>query len=258
MSEKKHTRGPWKVVSTEHPHYKGGKHIERRIFTVWEDGQLKDCYPVVNISVGIGKTGWDKPRYMVHIEEADAYLIAAAPDLLEALEFIHINVAACSAGKELSGVLKEWDTMARVAIAKAKGGNMSYHNRIMNIPCNEQGDFVATALYKFGHRDARHAAAEIANEADAEIEQLRANIEALEAKVDALAPHDTCGCSYDKPGDICMHHSPEIMRLRADKAELFSLLQEAENIIGEYAPGFTVWLDKAKSALTKHGESHVE
>ena len=44
---------------------------------------------------------------------------------------------------------------------------MTYHNRIMNIK------MIGGEGYKEGHRDARHAAAEIALEADAEIEELR-------------------------------------------------------------------------------------
>lgn len=43
-----------------------------------------------------------------------------------------------------------------------------YHGRIMDIEAYEFG-----LLYKNGHRDARHAAAEIALEADAEIARLR-------------------------------------------------------------------------------------
>jgi hypothetical protein len=42
-----------------------------------------------------------------------------------------------------------------------------------------------------------------------------AQIDALAAKVDALAPHGTCGCSYDTPDDLCMHHSPKLARAEA-------------------------------------------
>lgn len=35
-------------------------------------------------------------------------------------------------------------------------------------------------------------------------------IEALLAKVAALSSHETCACSYDRPGDICLHHSPAL------------------------------------------------
>jgi hypothetical protein len=48
-------------------------------------------------------------------------------------------------------------------------GMSDYHGRIMNIPTTEWG-----ASYKHGHRDARHAAAEIALEAAAEVRSLRA------------------------------------------------------------------------------------
>lgn len=45
-------------------------------------------------------------------------------------------------------------------------------------------------------------------------------IKALSAKVASLSAHETCACSIDTPEDVCMHHSPEVMRLRARVAEL--------------------------------------
>ena len=51
---------------------------------------------------------------------------------------------------------------------------MSYHSKIMNIPVTLTTFPGELAIaHKFGHRDARHAAAEIALQADAEIERLR-------------------------------------------------------------------------------------
>lgn len=58
----------------------------------------------------------------------------------------------------------------------------NYHGRIINIPCDpdtkapehRQVDCETIhRAYKFGHRGARHAACEIAAEADAEIARLR-------------------------------------------------------------------------------------
>lgn len=54
----------------------------------------------------------------------------------------------------------------------------SLHDQIMNLPCddskaNEEYNDRRSA-YNFGHRDARHAAAELALEKDKEIENLRA------------------------------------------------------------------------------------
>jgi hypothetical protein len=58
----------------------------------------------------------------------------------------------------------------------------NFHGRMMNIQTDRMGaSFDRQPLrgrdiklaYKIGHRDARHAAAEIANEADFEIERLR-------------------------------------------------------------------------------------
>ena len=51
-------------------------------------------------------------------------------------------------------------------------------------------------------------------QAIAELAENAETIAALELKLKALAPH-TCGCSYDKPGDMCMHHSPRLAQATA-------------------------------------------
>jgi len=57
---------------------------------------------------------------------------------------------------------------------------MSTHDDIMNITCPPAyaGSDV-TLGYKLGHRDARHAAASLANASDREIEQLKDSIRAI-------------------------------------------------------------------------------
>ena len=65
---------------------------------------------------------------------------------------------------------------------------MDHHGRIMNIEClpparmNQHPVDPECSAYRIGHRDARHAAAEIACEAQAEIARLR---DALTKIVDA-------------------------------------------------------------------------
>jgi hypothetical protein len=52
----------------------------------------------------------------------------------------------------------------------------SLHNEIMNIRCDESNISIHASVslaYKEGHRDARHAAAELAINSDAEIKRLR-------------------------------------------------------------------------------------
>lgn len=56
-----------------------------------------------------------------------------------------------------------------------------FHGRIMNI--RDGADGAASIEYKRGHRDARHAAAEIANEADNRIVELEAQIAARDASI---------------------------------------------------------------------------
>lgn len=64
---------------------------------------------------------------------------------------------------------------------------MNYHNRMMNIQDDVSGGMSPgenRVAYKVGHKDARHAAAEIALEADAEIERLRYGYERLISATD--------------------------------------------------------------------------
>ncbi len=82
----KHTPGPWIVIEHRHPYKDGSKsHIERNIYTEWDHPQLKGKYPIVCTSVGVGMDG-EKAIRFAHIEEANALLIAAAPDMLETLK----------------------------------------------------------------------------------------------------------------------------------------------------------------------------
>ena len=65
---------------------------------------------------------------------------------------------------------------------------------------------------------------------------LEVEVEALAAKVASLSPHGTCACSYDKPDDVCGHHSPALAAANARIAELEAALKpfvEAYNISGE-------------------------
>lgn len=78
---------------------------------------------------------------------------------------------------------------------------MSYHYRMMNIQCLPRLDDPPESgvAYKFGHLDASRAAAEIANEADAEIARLKDRVAELErdaARLDWIA---NSANSVDRP-----------------------------------------------------------
>lgn len=72
------TTGPWQIVTDEHPHCRGGKHIERRIFTDWKHPQIGDFAPVVNGSIGIPAEKDGQPIRMVSIDQTNATHIATA------------------------------------------------------------------------------------------------------------------------------------------------------------------------------------
>jgi len=93
------TPGPWQVIEEKHEWSlperammghempaTSGEHLERRIFTTWEHGQLKSPFPVVNSSVGIGKVGepsiqmvWMEPAVADHIARCDPAPWSAPP-----------------------------------------------------------------------------------------------------------------------------------------------------------------------------------
>jgi hypothetical protein len=118
----KHTPGPWIVRDQLHPYKDGSKaHIERGIYTQNIHPQLKDHLPVVCMSIGIGMDG-EKAVSFVHIEEANARLIAAAPDLLAALNRI-LPFAEDNCFQYGGNADEDEDIVfARAAIAKATGG----------------------------------------------------------------------------------------------------------------------------------------
>ncbi len=109
MGKEKHTPGPWKAhlnVPTAV--------IEGHIIKV--DDEI-GC-PIASLWVGGGTEG--KPRQI-----ANAHLIAAAPDMLEALEALINDVHQSSDGTWNIGPMDRSEggkmSLAKAAIAKAKG-----------------------------------------------------------------------------------------------------------------------------------------
>ena len=93
----KHTPGPWEIQ--EHPNgiYKyisGPEHLEfaQVVWCMEDDERSPEC-------------------------EANARLIAAAPELLEAVE----ELLACTEGQAIYNFMEPQKKKARAAIAKAKG-----------------------------------------------------------------------------------------------------------------------------------------
>lgn len=78
---------------------------------------------------------------------------------------------------------------------------MDLHDQIMNLPAPDDitiagivtdgGNREPSAVYayKCGHRDARHAAAELATQADARIAELEAQLKQAQLSIDSLRAH---------------------------------------------------------------------
>lgn len=98
---------------------------------------------------------------------------------------------------------------------------MTYHNRMMNIQVGRVGDSDGMRMYRIGHRDARHAAAEIANEADAKIESLTAELVTLRFEYEKLKESEVRASQAD------LDRRNELDELAHENLELF---QEVERL----------------------------
>ena len=96
----KHTKGPWKAC--EHGGY--GDYDGNCIVILGDD---------LRVAIVLGSDNEET--------NANARLIAAAPDLLEALENLHANIAEYARINNLGGFDNQDMQQARAAIAKAKG-----------------------------------------------------------------------------------------------------------------------------------------
>jgi hypothetical protein len=79
------------------------------------------------------------------------------------------------------------------------------------------------SAFKMKYRDveAKLAAAE------SRAEEAERSEEAMYEKVKSLAPHGSCACSYDKPGDVCMHHSPQLSQAEQRLARVREIIDKA-------------------------------
>jgi hypothetical protein len=112
MSKSKHTPGPWKAQPREFP-----------------EGQwfLEGQWEVVSTCENERLIAEAAPHIDSDSEEANARLIAAAPELLEALvDLTRVMPVLPADAKNIRGIEQQYDAAnraARAAIAKATGGD---------------------------------------------------------------------------------------------------------------------------------------
>jgi hypothetical protein len=103
MNESKHTPKPWEYVPSNENH---GPYVVRLF-----GGDIADCYTMSNLNDrAVCNGGTSRPiHYMGGMADANARLIAAAPDLLEAI---------------LNSDDAHWTPAMRAAITKATGADV--------------------------------------------------------------------------------------------------------------------------------------
>lgn len=80
----------------------------------------------------------------------------------------------------------------------------------------------------------RDAITKLVGERDAAVKELKESDDASDAmdlKLKSLAPHGTCGCSYDHPNDVCLHHSPKLSQAIADNVRLAAELERHKQAV---------------------------
>ena len=109
MTEASHTPGPWGYVPSNEHH---GPYVVNQ----WGSGDICDCYTMSNLNDYSVRNGGDSKPIHFQRDEADANarLIAAAPDMLEALELVIQWADGIGSPANMFNV-------ARSAIAKATG-----------------------------------------------------------------------------------------------------------------------------------------
>jgi len=121
---------------------------------------------------------------------------------------------------------------------------------------NEQAKWIALAcearafIKTYGDLDADENLIDRCKKAEAEVERLKAEVElyrqsdeALHAKFDECPhKHDgPCGCSYDRPGDVCLVHSPKLREAEAELAALRARCERLEAPVSKEESQFFWW-----------------
>ena len=106
-----HTPGPWRVDPSYNP--TGGELFAIGALYQWPEGE--------NAFVGIAFTPCKGVGPYAAHREADARLIAAAPELLEALKGLLADIEDYQRINNIGGEQNHAQVMARSAIAKAEG-----------------------------------------------------------------------------------------------------------------------------------------
>lgn len=158
---------------------------------------------------GAGSVGGERQHrpngYVQWVKDYRAKTGASLPDAIKAYEATRTSLTTPPAQAETVG-----EAESEAAIYEAFA-------RYVGDAAERPADF---RMFATGYHAAVRCPAARAEAAEAERDAAEAQNEALHARLTALAPHGSCACSYDTPGDVCAHHSPQIATLTARLAEV--------------------------------------
>jgi hypothetical protein len=140
----------------------------------------------------------------------------------------HTDLVARLRGRThlVSNSYHEWDCRDAVRVIESQAKEIERLRELCDLKQNlteEVARLGRTEKYERGRAEA----------AEAGVEVLR----------DKLCGVETCGCSYDKPEDICACHSPMMRKAQAEVARLRGALRE---IADHNSHGFTLQTEIAR------------
>lgn len=159
--------------------------------------------------------GWSahKMQGPLHVQELLEYIDAQAAKLAAAKEEVHYaNGVADLAIKH-----RDVAEAKLAALTKVESGEVELAIVDLRAQAARECFFVQQRTTMLDAADLLTRLARERAELVVEVKEAETQVEALDAKVQSLSAHQTCGCSYDTPDDMCMHHSPKLTAAIAER-----------------------------------------
>lgn len=130
-------------------------------------------------------------------------------------------------GEEMGVLISERDSLRAEREAPVNAVCRDTWRRDVSGSCPVHGGD-ACLVSPFGLLAAHEIAEKRVRQAEEDVRLVNESHDALEVKLKALSPHESCACSYDREGDVCLHHSPALVAVTAERDTFSSRLEQSE------------------------------